>query len=162
MATKKVNTAKLTELINSEVSKSLSEIKGKVKSTKKAEEKPKPEVDAKAKEETKKPVAPKATTTKKGKETKARSKKEEVIKEVTQINKTQLVEKVVSNREVKYIYPDDVNDTLSRKAWRQKVRNKLEKLERDMFRIKDQNSKEYKSAEKAYNEYRKTVLKEVG
>lgn len=154
--TKKVNTAKLTELINSEVSKSLDEIKGKVKSTKKATA---AKAEEKPKVEEKKPVA---KSTKKVEKTKAETKKEAVTKEVTKINKTNLVEKVVSNREVKYVYPADVNDTLSRKAWRQKVRNKLEKLERDMFRIKDQKSKEYKAAEKAYNEYRKTVLKEVG
>lgn len=154
--TKKVNTAKLTEIINSEVSKSLNEIKDKVKSTKKPAAK---KVEEKPKVEEKKPVA---KSTKKVENPKAESKKEQVTKEVTKINKTNLVEKVVSNREVKYVYPDDVNDTLSRKAWRQKVRNKLDKLERDMFRIKDQNSKEYKAAEKAYNEYRKTVLKEVG
>lgn len=156
--TKKVNTAKLTELINSEVSKSLNEIKDKVKSTKKPTAK-KLEEKADKKVEEKKPVA---KSTKKVEKSKSETKKEAVTKEVTKINKTNLVEKVVSNREVKYVYPDDVNDTLSRKAWRQKVRNKLDKLERDMFRIKDQNSKEYKAAEKAYNEYRKTVLKEVG
>lgn len=156
--TKKVNTAKLTELINSEVSKSLNEIKDKVKSTKKPTAK-KLEEKADKKVEEKKPVA---KSTKKVEKSKAETKKEAVTKEVTKINKTNLVEKVVSNREVKYVYPDDINDTLSRKAWRQKVRNKLDKLERDMFRIKDQNSKEYKAAEKAYNEYRKTVLKEVG
>lgn len=156
MATSKVNAAKLTEIINNEVSKSLTEIKEKVKSTKKPTAK---KAEEKPKAEEKKPVA---KTTKKVEKTKSETKKEAVTKEVTKINKTQLVEKVVSNREVKYIYPDDVNDTLSRKAWRQKVRNKLERLERDMFRIKDQNSKEYKAAEKSYNEYRKTVLKEVG
>lgn len=154
--TKKVNTAKLTELIHSEVSKSLDEIKGKVKSTKKATT---AKAEEKPKVEEKKPVA---KSTKKVEKAKAETKKEALTKEVTKINKTNLVEKVVSNREVKYVYPADVNDTLSRKAWRQKVRNKLEKLERDMFRIKDQKSKEYKAAEKAYNEYRKTVLKEVG
>lgn len=156
--TKKVNTDKLTELINSEVSKSLNEIKDKVKSTKKPTAKKLEEKEDK-KEKGKKPVA---KSTKKVEKSKSETKKEAVTKEVTKINKTNLVEKVVSNREVKYVYPDDVNDTLSRKAWRQKVRNKLDKLERDMFRIKDQNSKEYKAAEKAYNEYRKTVLKEVG
>lgn len=156
--TKKVNTAKLTELINSEVSKSLNEIKDKVKSTKKPTAK-KLEEKADKKVEEKKPVA---KSTKKVEKSKSETKKEALTKEVTKINKTNLVEKVVSNREVKYVYPDNVNDTLSRKAWRQKVRNKLDKLERDMFRIKDQNSKEYKAAEKAYNEYRKTVLKEVG
>ncbi len=33
---------------------------------------------------------------------------------------------------------------------KQQTRNELHRLEREMFRIKDQNSKEYKKAAKAY------------
>lgn len=153
MATKKVNVNKLNEIIQNEVSQSLTEIK-KAKAKKPAE--------PKEKEVPKQPEAKVEKDKATPKKDAASKKKEAVTKEVTKINKTQLVEKVVSNREVKYIYPDDVNDTLTRKAWRQKVRNKLDKLERDMYRIKDTNSKEYKFAQKAYNDYRKTVLKEVG
>ena len=87
------------------------------------------------------------------------TKKAEVIKEVTPINHKNLIETVISNREVKYIYPPDVIDTLSRKSWRQKVRNKLDQLERDMLRIKDQESKEFKKAKKAYKEYMATIMK---
>jgi len=86
-------------------------------------------------------------------------KKATVIKEVTPTNKATLVESVISNREVKYIYPEDVVDTLSRKSWRQKIRNQLDKLERDMLRIKDQESKEYRRAKKAYLSYQSTVMK---
>lgn len=154
--TKKVNVDKLNSLIQSEVANTLAEVnKTKKSSTKKAVKEPKAD-PKEAKEE------PKKVTTKKETKTKAEAKKEKVTKEVTKRNKDQLIEQVVANREVKYIYPEDVNDTLSRKSWRQKVRNKLERLERNMFRIKDQNSKEYKAAQKEYNEYRKTVLKEVG
>lgn len=91
-----------------------------------------------------------------------KSKKQEVIEKVTPINKNKLIESVISNREVKYIYPDDVIDTLSRKSWRQKVRIKLNKLERDMLRIKDQTSKEYSRAKKAYERYAKEVTKVEG
>ena len=70
-----------------------------------------------------------------------------------------LLEQVVSQREVKYIYPDDVQDTLARKKWRQKVRNELHRLEREMHRITDQNSKEFKAAKKAFEAYQKEVLK---
>lgn len=148
--TTKVNSAKLNQLIQESVANTLTDAKTTKKSrvTKKVEE---PKVEEQPKSTTKK------TTTK----PKAEAKKEKVTKEVTERNKNKLIEEVTANREVKYIYPDDVTDTLSRKAWRQKTRNKLEKLERDMYRIKDQNSKEFKAAKKAYDEYRKSVLKEA-
>lgn len=97
-----------------------------------------------------------ATTTSKKKVT---DKKSEVIKGVTPTNKSKLIETVLSNREVKYIYPVDVVDTLSRKSWRQKVRNKLDKLERDMLRITDKESKEYKRAKRVYSQYANEVTK---
>lgn len=144
--TKKINEAKLQELVANQVAKSISDAKEN-KKTKTSK--------AKASKTEKPTEEPKA------KETKAKAKKEKVTKEVTEINKTALIEKVVSNREVKYIYPDDVNDTLTRKSWRQKVRNKLDRLERAMYRIKDQNSKEFKAAQKEYETYRKSVIKEA-
>lgn len=94
-----------------------------------------------------KPVAPKNT------------KKKEVTQEVAAQQNVSIVEEVVSAREVKYIYPDDVTDTLARKKWRQQTRNKLHQLEREMYRITDQNSKEYKAAKKAYEAFKATVLK---
>lgn len=97
---------------------------------------------------------------KKNKKAKKASKEEAAtIKEVAKQQKASLIEKVVANREVKYIYPEDVKDTLSRKTWRQKTRNKLHQLELAVSRIKDQNSKEYKAALKEYNDFKKEVLK---
>lgn len=90
---------------------------------------------------------------------KGKSKKGQVIKEVEKQQKPSIIEKVISNREVKYVYPKDVTDTLARKKWRQQTRNELHRLEREMFRIKDQNSKEYKKAAKAYEDFRNKVLK---
>lgn len=87
------------------------------------------------------------------------SKKEETIKEVKQQQKPSIIEQVISNREVKYVYPEDITDTLARKKWRQQTRNELHKLEREMFRIKDQNSKEFKDAAKKYEDFKKKVLK---
>lgn len=87
------------------------------------------------------------------------SKKSEVVKEVKEQQKPSLIEKVISNREVKYIYPEDVVDTLAKKKWRQQTRNELHRLEREMFRIKDQNSKEFKKASKEYEDFKKKVLK---
>lgn len=142
---KKVNLNKVTELINNQVSNSLKEAKAS------KTQKPKETKESKAKEEPKAKLV--KTTTKKA------SKKEEVVKEVAKQQKPNIIEQVISNREVKYIYPEDVVDTLSRKKWRQQTRNELRKLEREMLRIQDHNSKEYKSAQNKYITFQKKVLK---
>lgn len=142
---KKVSLNKVTELINNQVSNSLKEVKAS------KTQKPKETKESKAKEEPKAKLV--KTTTKKV------SKKEEVVKEVAKQQKPNIIEQVISNREVKYIYPDDVTDTLSRKKWRQQTRNELRKLEREMLRIQDHNSKEYKSAQDKYITFQKKVLK---
>lgn len=85
--------------------------------------------------------------------------KEEAVKAVTPRNKNKLIEEVISNREVKYKYPEDVQDTLSRKSYRQKVRDKINTLKLRLLDIKDQDSKEYKKALKELEDYKKTVLK---
>lgn len=143
---KKVNLNKVTELINNQVSNSLKEVKAS------KTQKPKETKESKAKEEPKAKLV--KTTTKK-----ASTKKEKVVKEVAKQQKPNLIEQVISNREVKYIYPDDVTDTLSRKKWRQQTRNELRKLEREMLRIQDHNSKEYKSAQNKYITFQKKILK---
>lgn len=142
---KKVNLNKVTELINNQVSNSLKEVKAS------KTQKPKETKESKAKEEPKTKLV--KTTTKKV------SKKEKVVKEVAKQQKPNIIEQVISNREVKYIYPEDVVDTLSRKKWRQQTRNELRKLEREMLRIQDHNSKEYKSAQNKYITFQKKVLK---
>lgn len=142
---KKVNLNKVTELINNQVSNSLKEVKAS------KTQKPKETKESKAKKEPKTKLV--KTTTKKV------SKKEEVVKEVAKQQKPNIIEQVISNREVKYIYPEDVVDTLSRKKWRQQTRNELRKLERKMLRIQDHNSKEYKSAQNKYITFQKKVLK---
>lgn len=143
---KKVNLNKVTELINNQVSNSLKEVKAS------KTQKPKETKESKAKEKPKAKLV--KTTTKK-----ASTKKEEVVKEVAKQQKPNIIEQVISNREVKYIYPDDITDTLSRKKWRQQTRNELRKLEREMLRIQDHNSKEYKSAKNKYITFQKKVLK---
>lgn len=143
---KRVNLNKVTKLINNQVSNSLKEVKAS------KTQKPKETKESKAKEEPKAKLV--KTTTKK-----ASTKKEEVVKEVAKQQKPNIIEQVISNREVKYIYPDDITDTLSRKKWRQQTRNELRKLEREMLRIQDHNSKEYKSAQNKYITFQKKVLK---
>ena len=85
--------------------------------------------------------------------------KVELTEKVTPRNKTSLVEKVISNREVKYIYPEGIEDTLSRKSHRQAVRNELKRLELSMLKIKDQDSKEFHKAKKAYEQFVKKNYK---
>lgn len=146
------------EVINQEVAQELTQ--------ENATEEPKAEAPKKEKKskKSKKVEAPQETETKaEGKKDKKKKKankeKEATVKEVAKQQKAALVEKVIANREVKYIYPEDVVDTLSRKTWRQKTRNKLHQLELAVSRIKDQNSKEYKKALKEYNDFKKEVLK---
>ena len=158
-ASKAIETATTNaEVLNQEVAQELTK--------ENATEEPKAEAPKKEKKskKSKKAEAPQETKTKaEGKKDKKKNKankeKEATVKEVAKQQKAALVEKVIANREVKYIYPEDVVDTLSRKTWRQKTRNKLHQLELAVSRIKDQNSKEYKKALKEYNDFRKEVLK---
>lgn len=91
---------------------------------------------------------------------KSKKKKDKVVKEVAKKQESSIVEEVVAHRDVKYIYPEDITDTVSRKKWRQEVRNKYRALEREMNKfIMDQKSKDYKKAKKAFDDYAKEVLK---
>lgn len=89
----------------------------------------------------------------------SKDKKSEVIKAIKKEAKKNLLEEVVTKREVKYVYPEDCQDTLSRKKHRQMVRNQLHKLELEMHRIEDKNSKAFKAKQKEYEEYKKANLK---
>lgn len=93
-------------------------------------------------------------------EVKKTKKNEKVLKKVKVQNEINLVEEVISKREVKYKYPEDCIDTLSRKKYRQQVRSKLHQLELEMYRIQDKQSKEFKRKSKEYESYKKEVLKE--
>lgn len=161
-ASKAIETATANaEVLNQEVAQELT--KENATEEPKAEA-PKKEKKSKKDKKAKKAEAPQETQTKaEGKKDKKKKKankeKEATVKEVAKQQKAALVEKVIANREVKYIYPEDVVDTLSRKTWRQKTRNKLHQLELAVSRIKDQNSKEYKKAIKEYNDFKKEVLK---
>lgn len=86
-------------------------------------------------------------------------KKKSLVKSVASKQKPALVEEVVSHREVKWKYPADCTDTLSRKSWRQKRRAELRKLERTMLLIEDQTSKEFMKAKKAFEEKKQAYLK---
>lgn len=87
------------------------------------------------------------------------AKKEATIQEVTKQQEASIAEKVVSTRDVKYLYPADIQDQLARKKWRQAVRNKYHALERECYKFQDQNSKEYKEALKVFESFKAEVLK---
>lgn len=89
------------------------------------------------------------------------SKKDKLTKKIALQQAVEIVQKVAKERVVKYKYPEDVKDSLSRKTWRQKVRSKLRQLELAKARIEDQNSKEFKKALKEYEAYSSEVLQEV-
>lgn len=91
---------------------------------------------------------------------KKKSKKDKLVAKAQKKVEANLVEEVVTKREVKYIYPADCEDTLSRKKFRQQVRNKIHQLELTMLRIEDQDSNEFKKAKKEYLEYKNQFVKE--
>ena len=91
---------------------------------------------------------------------KKKSKKDKLVAKAQKKVEANLVEEVVTKREVKYIYPADCEDTLSRKKFRQQVRNKIHQLELAMLRIENQDSKEFKKAKEEYLEYKNQFVKE--
>lgn len=99
----------------------------------------------------------KAEKVSKKKEAKKEAKVKKQVKKQVENN---LIEQVISNREVKYIYPEDCTDTLSRKKHRQKIRNKLHALELEMHRIEDKNSEAFKAKRDEYLKFKKENLKE--
>lgn len=158
----KKNENKVTNLISNKVAEQLEGIKNAKSTTSKASKekakKTKKELVENAQEAAKSFANAKLVELT-PKEKPAKSKKEQVVKEVKEQQKPSIIEQVISNREVKYVYPADVVDTLARKKWRQQTRNELHRLELAMARIKDQNSKEFKAAAKAYEDFKKKVLK---
>lgn len=89
-----------------------------------------------------------------------KTKKEKLVDKTKKKVEANLVEEVVTKREVKYIYPADCEDTFSRKKFRQQVRNKIHQLELAMLRIENRDSKEFKEAKKEYLEYKNQFVKE--
>lgn len=108
------------------------------------------------KAEAKKEETPEAAKEKKVDKTQ----KEKLVDKTQKRVEANLVEEVVTKREVKYIYPSDCEDTLSRKKFRQTVRNKLNQLQLAMLRIDDRDSQEFKKAKKEYLEYKNQFVKE--
>lgn len=79
--------------------------------------------------------------------------KKKAVKSTVEKTKASLVEKVTSEREVKYIYPEGCTDILEKKKYRQKVRNTVKKYQAQLGKIEDQDSKEYKRVKKEMRTY---------
>lgn len=114
---------------------------------------------SKEEKKNKKVKASKEEKPKKEKKSKEVVLKKKLTQEVADQQKVNIMEEVIAHRQVKYKYPEDVVDTLARKTWRQKTRNELHRLELALSRIKDQNSKEWKKANKEYETFKAQVLK---
>lgn len=137
---KKLEKTNLVEGINTLIEEKAEKVEKSKKALKKGEE----ETTAQVAEEKKK----------------KKSKKDKLVAKAQKKVEANLVEEVVTKREVKYIYPADCEDTLSRKKFRQQVRNKIHQLELAMLRIENQDSKEFKKAKKEYLEYKNQFVKE--
>lgn len=102
------------------------------------------------------PTVKKTTTKKVVPATKKAGKVNEVELDTKNIKDT--VKQVVqTEREIKYNYPEEIDNQLDRKAWRQKVRNKLRGLDRKLTKA-EEGSKDRALIEKEIKAYRKEVL----
>lgn len=90
-------------------------------------------------------------------ETKTNTKKlkKPAAKTAEETSKKAITQKVIVHKELKYVYPKGCVDTLARKAFRQKVRNALRKMERDLTKLKGDALKE---AKEKFQAYQQTVL----
>lgn len=92
---------------------------------------------------------------------------DKTVKPKQKLNKAELDKKniketvkmaVESQREIKYKYPEEINNQLDRKTWRQKVRNKLDAFVVTIDKMKKSNDAGLPKKEKEYQSYRKQVL----
>jgi hypothetical protein len=89
---------------------------------------------------------------------KAKLAKKNILEDVKKVNKSTTLQQVITNRELKWKYPKDCIDTLARKAFRQKSRNKIRLLGRAIEKAdKTQKAKALKEMEA----FRKEVLVDV-
>ena len=56
--------------------------------------------------------------------------------DITKVNKANTAQKVIIHRNLDYIYPKGVTDPLARKKHRQKIRNHVQRLEREIGKLR--------------------------
>lgn len=71
-------------------------------------------------------------------------------------NKVAATQKVVIRRNLDYIYPKGLTDPLKRKAYRQKVRDRIRKLESELLKLRGEARKEKKQELTKYVAQHKT------
>ncbi len=92
---------------------------------------------------------------------KAKAKTDKGTKEikVQEAQESKVIQETIIHRDLKYLYPDGCTDTLSRKAFRQKVRNHIRKLERKIRRLEESgNTKQLKVISQKVKRYREETL----
>ena len=149
---------KLQAVLAKNLQNTLNSIKDAKSSTSKAskeEAKPKTKKVTNKKKETKVKEIPTSTKVKEI----PTSTKAKVTKEVAKQQAASIKEKVVTERDVKYLYPADCVNQLARKKWRQTTRNEYRRLEREVFKFQGDNSKEAKEAIKKFEDFKKDHLK---
>lgn len=103
------------------------------------------------KAKTQNPAKEAAAKTKSSKTTKAVKVRKPKQKKLDSKNIKKTVKQVVeSKREIKYNYPTDIKGPLKRKAFRQKARNHVRSLERQLNKAKGAERKKLEAELKAY------------
>lgn len=100
-----------------------------------------------------------ATASAKKATTKKETKKVTAPKEEPKVEKkAKEPKKVKAEREVKYLYPADCKDSLSRKKFRAKIRAEVHQFETKLEKA-GEGTKEYKATLKAFKEYKAQYLR---
>lgn len=118
----------------------------KTSKTKKATKVEEPKVEEKKKKGSKIPIQ-------------VKEKVEEVDSKKKTSKKDKEVKTIQVEREVKYAYPEDIQDSMSRKKFRHECRAKKQRFENELGKIKDKKSKEYLAKEKEYKAFLSVTFK---
>ncbi len=91
------------------------------------------------------------TTTKKTTQKKTSTRpKAKTTGKLDKANKTVQTQKVIVRRELKYVYPKGCTDPLERKAFRRKVRNKIESYQKQIRKLRGDERKAKKAELEKY------------
>ena len=80
-------------------------------------------------------------------------------KKVQKAQESKVIQQTIINRELLYLYPEDCTHTLARKAFRQKVKNRIRTLEKNIRKLEKKGlSKKAKHLITKVNSFRNEVL----
>jgi len=82
----------------------------------------------------------------------ATAKRANTTKKVEETNKNVVTQKVIINRELKYIYPKDCTTPLDRKAYRRKVRDHIKSLNAKIGKARGQAKAKLQADLKKYED----------